>query len=111
ESRLLVLQDYYNPEADAEIPRPYYPAAYQHVRFRPGIDILHFNWDEGDEGAYDFWNDEDNAIPYFCAVDFDDPFFAGSVRIAALDKYAMRDYWLVLIRTVSFDFIDDAEAL
>ncbi|KAI2993671.1 hypothetical protein CBS147346_10891 [Aspergillus niger] len=121
--------EYYNPEADAEIPHPYYPAAYQHVRFRPGIDILHFNWDEGDEGAYDFWNDEDNAIPYFCAVarkavhnpisitdrhlrqNFDDPFFAGSVRVAALDKYAIRDHWLVLIQTISFDFTDDAEAL
>lgn len=129
ESRLLVLREYYNPEADAEIPRPYYPAAYEHVLFRPGIDILHFNWDEGDEGAYDLWNDEDNAIPYFCALtrkavhnpisitdrhlrqEFDEPFFAGSVRVAALDKYAMRDHWLVLIRTVSFDFKDDAEAL
>ncbi|GFN20985.1 hypothetical protein AtubIFM56815_011441 [Aspergillus tubingensis] len=129
ESRLLVLREYYNPEADAEIPRPYYPAAYEHVVFRPGIDILHFNWDEGDLGAYDLWNDEDNAIPYFCAVtrkavhnpisitdrhlwqEFDDPFFAGNVRVAALDKYEMRDHWLVLIRTVSFDFKDDGEAL
>ncbi|RAH56635.1 hypothetical protein BO85DRAFT_469350 [Aspergillus piperis CBS 112811] len=87
ESRLLLLREYYNPEADAEIPR--------------GM------------GAY-LWNDEDNAIPYFCAVTrkavhnpisitdrhlrqkFDEPFFAGSVRVAALDN---------------FDFKDDAETL
>ncbi|GKZ28966.1 hypothetical protein AbraIFM66950_002213 [Aspergillus brasiliensis] len=129
ESRRLVLRAYYNPETDAEIPRPDYPAAYRHVRFRPGIDILHFNWDEGDEGGYDFENGENNAIPYFCAVtrkavhnpisitdrhlrqEFNDPFFAGSVRVPTLDKYAMRDHWLVLIQTVSFNFTDDAEAL
>ncbi|OJJ65805.1 hypothetical protein ASPBRDRAFT_79627 [Aspergillus brasiliensis CBS 101740] len=129
ESRRLVLRAYYNPEVDAAIPQPHYPAAYQHVRFRPGIDILHFNWDEGDEGAYTLWYEESNAIPYFCAVtrkavhnpisitdrhlrqEFDDPFFAGSVRVPALDKYAMRDHWLVLIQTISFNFTDDAEAL
>lgn len=43
--------------------------------------------------------------------EFDEPFFAGSIRVAALDKYAMRDHWLLLIRTVSFDFKDDAETL
>ncbi|OJJ94957.1 hypothetical protein ASPACDRAFT_64876 [Aspergillus aculeatus ATCC 16872] len=129
ESRQLVLQEYHNPNADIEIPRPCYSAAYEHFRFRPGTDILHFNWDEGDEGGYTLWNDEINAIPYFCAVvrkaarnlisttdrhlrqELDNPFFAGNSRVEALDKYAMRDHWLVLVQTISFEFMDDTQAL
>ncbi|KAJ5760000.1 hypothetical protein N7520_007156 [Penicillium odoratum] len=116
ESRKVALRKYYSPEADAEIPRQFCPSAYEHVCFRLGIDILHFNWDE------------DSAIPYFCAIvrkvpnlifitaehlrqDFDDPFFAMDVRLTRVDKYAVRDHWLVQVRIISLDFADDAQAL
>ncbi|KAJ5638046.1 hypothetical protein N7490_007925 [Penicillium lividum] len=127
ESRKVVLREYYDPEVDADIPRPHYPSVYEHVRFRLGVDILHFNWDEGELGNYDFW-DEDNAILYFCAImrkvpnliaitaghlqqDFDDPFFANDVRVSRIDKYAVRDHWLVQVQRISFNFTDDSHAL
>ncbi|KAJ5778172.1 hypothetical protein N7520_001418 [Penicillium odoratum] len=48
ESRKVTLQEYYDPEEDVEIPRPFYLPFHEHVRFRLGVDILHFNWDVGD---------------------------------------------------------------